>query len=440
MRKIIYLGLFTILFIISQFSPFYHAPQVAAEGKKLVYIVPVQQSIERGLEHFLERAFTEAEDAMADVIILEINTLGGAIDAAFGIGDLIDDEQIPVVAYIKDNAASAGAYISLNADKIYMEPGSTIGAAAVRTIGGNEADPKITSYWVKNMRSAANLHGRNPDIAEGMVVTDMVIPGVTEYGDLITLDAEEAVTHNIADGIVNNRQELLAAIDMETADQVEITLSPAEKLARFVTNPIIIPILLIIGLAGIVIELLAPGFGVPGIVGISAFGLYFFGHFIAGFAGWESILFFLAGFILMLIEVFVPGFGIFGILGILSFGTGVSLAAYQTEYGLISLGVAVIINSIIAVVLIKYYGHRGVWNKFILREEQKKEGGYVSHKNEITLLGKKGTSITKLRPAGTAIIEGKRYDVISEGGLINANLPIEVIQVEGTRIVVREIR
>jgi len=433
--KIRWLIFFLIIF---QLISFIQPPLSSAEGNHLVYVVPVEQGIERGLERFLTRAFVEAEDAMADTIILEINTLGGAVDAALGIGDLIRRESIPVVAYIKGDAISAGSYIALHADQIYMEPGSNIGAAAVRTITGEEADPKVTSVWVSKMRDAAEMHGRNQDIAEGMVNPDMVIPGLTERGELITLNSKEAVTYGIADGVVNNRNQLLTELGMEHANQVEVKLSPAERLARFVTNPYLIPILLIIGLAGILIELFVPGFGVSGIIGISAFGLYFFGHFFAGFAGWEAILLFLAGFILVAIEVFVPGFGIFGILGILALALGIGFAAYQTTYGLISLVIAIVVNILVFIILIKYFGHRGVWNRFILKEEQRKEGGYVSHTKDKALVGKRGITITKLRPSGTAVIEGKRYDVVTEGSLIDANQPIEVILVEGTRIVVKE--
>lgn len=439
MKRLISIHILIMVVVSFLVVPFISQEDVSAEKQHLVFIVPVEHGIERGLERFLERAFKEAEEAAADAIILEIDTLGGAVDAALGIGGLIQDEEIPVIAFIKRDAISAGAYISLNADHIYMQPGSNIGAAAVRTISGEEADPKITSYWASKMAGAAKLHGRDPEIAVGMVDVNSEIPGIKKKGELITLDSEKALEYGIADGIVKNRSELLKELNMEGAFEEEVKLSPSEQLARFVTNPYLIPFLLIIGIAGIVIELMIPGFGVPGIVGLSAFALYFFGHFFAGFAGLESIFLFLIGVILMLIELFVPGFGIFGIIGILSLSAGIAVASYETTYGLISLAIAIAVNTVIVVILIKYFGHRGVWNRFILKEEQKKEGGYVSHTKDKNLVGKKGVSLSKLRPSGMAMIEGKRYDVVTEGGFIPANQPIEVIFVEGTRIVVKEI-
>ena len=407
-----------------------------AEGK-LVYVVPVEQEIERGLQKFLERAFGEAEKANADVIILEINTLGGAVDAAIDIGTLLQQEKTPVIAFIKGEAISAGSYIALSADKIYMQPNSHIGAAAVRTITGEEADPKITSFWASHMRGAAKQQNKNPEIAEGMVDPNIEIQGITKKGQLITLDSESARKTGIADGIVNDREQLLNKLDLDQANIVSVQLSLGEKLARFVTNPIIMSMLLIVGIAGILIEIFVPGFGLFGIVGVTSFGLYFFGHLFAGFAGWEHIILFLVGIVLILLEIFIPG-GIVGAIGSIMLSSGIVLAAYKTSYGIFSLVIAIIVNSILLYVLIKYFGHRGVWKRLILNEEQKKESGYVSHNKDKKLIGNKGVTLSKLRPSGIAVIDGLRYDVISQGEWIEENKEIRVIMVEGTRIVVQE--
>ncbi len=438
LKKYILVLLLTLLLSFS-FFPVLQSSMVSANAEKLVYVIPVEQGIERGLESFLQKGFIEAEKNGADMIILEINTLGGAIDAALGIGELIQNEDIPVIAFIKGKALSAGAFISLSADKIYMEPSSHIGASAVRTITGDTVDPKITSVWKSYMKDAALSHHKNEKIAEGMVDPNVVIPDITKKGELITLSSDEALKYGIADGIVNTRSELIRKLGMGNTIITEVHLTPSEKLARFVTNPFVIPFLLIIGLAGIIIELFVPGFGVSGIIGISAFGLYFFGNYFAGFASWEALIFFLFGFILMAIELFVPGFGVFGIMGIISFITGIAMAAYETTYGLFSIAIAIVVNIILAIILVKYFGKKGLWNRFILKDEQKKETGYVSHIKDKKLIGLTGNSITKLRPSGTALIEGKRYDVITEGNFIDANKEIEVILVEGTRIVVKEV-
>ncbi len=412
-----------------------------AKESDLVYFVPIEQQIERGLEQFLIRAFDEAEAANADAIVLEINTLGGAVDAAIQIGELIEKQPIPVIAYIKKEAISAGSFIALNADQIYMEPNSFIGAAAVRTITGSaDVDPKITSFWASHMGKAAENRGRDPLIAVGMVDPNIEIAGLTKRGDLITLNAKQALEYGYAEDIVNGKTELLAKMDKANAQVVDVSLTFAEKIARFVTSPVVMTFLMILGLGGIITELLIPGFGIPGILGVSSIALYFFGHYVAGFAGIEDIIFFILGFVLMVIELFVPGFGLFGVSGIILLMMGIILAAFDTTLGLTSLIIAIAINSVLVVILGKYFGHKGIWNRFILREEQKKETGYVSHGNDKSLLGKKGFTSSKLRPSGIAIIDNKKYDVVSQGELIEANKEVVVVLLEGSRIVVKEVK
>lgn len=409
-------------------------------GKDIAYIIPVEEDIEQGLEKFLKRAFSEAEEGYASTIILEINTPGGEIEAAADIGELILAEDIPVIAYIKSDAISAGSYISLCADKIYMNSASSIGDAAVRTITGAEVDPKITSYWSNKMLVAARQNERNEEIIMGMVDPSIEIEGITKQGELITLDSVTAFEYGIADGIVNTQSELLEVLDLSDADIEEISLTPAEKLARFVTNPYVASFLLILGIAGIMFELFIPGFGISGAIGLISFGLYFFGSYIAGFAGWEAIILFIIGLVFIIAEIFLAGFGVFGILGIVSLILGIVLAAYNTTLGLISVLIAIGINIILAVILVKYFGHRGLWNRFILKEEQKNEAGYISSIKDRNLIGKEGKTITKLRPSGTVKIEGKRYDVVSEGNFIDFGVDIEVVDMDGTKIVVQEIK
>jgi len=435
-----FLTFFSFIIVVTLLISFLHpARRVNAEESNLVYVVPIEFNIERGLEQFLTRAFKEAEEASADYIILEIDTLGGAVDAATNIGQLIQNEEIPVIAYIKGEAISAGSYISLNADKIFMQPNSHIGAAAVRTISGEEADPKVVSWWVSHMKDAAEVHGRNEEIAQGMVDANVVIPGITKKGDLITLNTNQALKYKMIDGVAETRDDVLTSIGLTEANTTILEIEPqlAERIARFATNPVIIPILLILGLGGIVIELIIPGFGFPGLIGIFSFGLYFFGHLVAGFAGWEDIIFFVIGIILLVIEIFVPSFGILGISGIISVIVGIVLASYQTSYGIYSLAIAVLVNIVVISIMVKYFGHRGIWNKFILKDEQKNESGYVSHNKDKQLIGKIGTTFTKLRPSGTVIIADERYDVVSEGEWIQVNQLVQIVKIEGTRIVVR---
>lgn len=412
-------------------------PVTTAQTYQKAVWIPVEKEIERGLESFLRRAFQEAEAQQADLIILDINTPGGRIDSAGAIGELIRQSPIHVVAYIDNQAFSAGTYIALNANEIVMTPGSSIGAATPIDMAGNVAEIKLISGWSNQMNAAAKLNDRNPDVARAMVEIDTEFPGLKPKGTVLSLDAERAKEVGYADRLVSGKDELLKqyGISADTMQTIEPTIG--ENIARWVTSPVVMSMLLIIGLGGIVVELFAPGFGVAGTISIFAFSLYFFGHYVAGFANWLHIGLFLFGILLMILEIFLPG-GIVGAIGFISIVSGLVMAAYDTEQGLASLGIAVLITAVITFILIKKYGFKGLINRFILSDEQRNEQGYVAPKDQRNLVGKKGIALTPFRPAGVAKIEGTRVDAVSAGGFIQAGVQIVVVQVEGTRVVVQE--
>ncbi len=421
-------------------------PIVTEDANRLVYVIPIKQNIETGLERFLRRAFREANEVSADYIILDLDTFGGRVDSAEAIGSLIRSSSIPTVVFINGKAISAGSYIALNANQIVMQPGGTIGSASIVDIAGTPIeDAKTISAWVGLMTSAAEINGRNPDYARKMVDQQFVLTVEEldkEYpsGTILNFTTEEALLAGYADGKANNINGVLEFIGAQNYTVIEVEASPAETFARFLTNPIVMTILMLIGIAGIAIELFVPGFGVPGIVGISAFAIYFFGQFVAGFAGVEHLFLFLAGVVLLIVEVFVPSFGIFGIAGIISVVAGVVLAAYDTEQAMLSLAIASVLAIVIIVLVSKYFRHRGIWNKFVLLDQTSRETGYDSQASKQYLMGKTGTTVTPLRPSGTADIDDDRIDVVSNGGFIAINREIIVIKIEGTRVVVREVK
>jgi membrane-bound serine protease (ClpP class) len=424
------------------------SPKAGAETVspgKLVYVIPVHQTVESGLYSFLERAFADAEQADAAAIVLDVDTLGGRLDSAEIIGKLIRNSPVPTTAFVHGRAVSAGSYIALNAGKIVMEPGSTIGSASVVDSSGDEVESaKVVSHWSSEMRSAAELRGRNPDIAEGMVDKNAVVdmPQIGRKsgpGEIVSLTAEEAIKVGYAEKIASTLDETIAFIGLKGATIIHFEPSFAEKLARFLVDPVIMTVLLIVGIAGVAIELLVPGFGLPGILGVIGFGLYFFGHYIAGFAGVEDVVLFVAGIVLLIAEMFVPSFGILGILGIAAIISGVVMAAFDTENALISLGISFVLAVIVVAVVAKVFKRRGVWNKFILRDSLNDESGYVSHDSKEHLFGAVGTAVTPLRPAGTAEFWDEKIDVVTEGDFIEANCPVKVVKVEGNRVIVKRI-
>ncbi|MGG1573579.1 NfeD family protein [Fictibacillus sp. NRS-1165] len=408
-------------------------------GQK-VYVIPVQQEIERGLEAFLKRSIKDAENAGADHIIFEINTPGGRVDSASKIAEIIRDTKIPTTAYIVKEAFSAGAYIALNADEIVMKPSTAIGSAAVIDSRGNTAGKKAKSAWIAEMEAAAELNNRDPKYARAMADDDMEIRELgLKRGELLTMTANQAVKVGYAERIVNNRSELLSYLKLEDASVTKEKQSLAEKVARFVTNPVVVPILLSIGFLGMVIELFTAGFGIAGIIGISSMFLYFFGHLLAGLAGWESIALFILGIILLLLEVFVPG-GIVGILGLAAVIASLVMAAGSITTIVTSMGIALLVTILGAFLFLKFFGYKGPLRKLVLFDSTSTEKGYISSKQRQDLTGRIAESITPLRPSGTAELDGEYLDVVTEGSFIQKGKPVRIVKVQGSRIVVREVK
>ncbi|MEK4699012.1 nodulation protein NfeD [Solibacillus sp. FSL R7-0668] len=417
-------------------------PSITAFAKGTVYEISVNDEIEMGLHEYLKRGFQEATNAGADTIILNMHTPGGAIDAAVEIGRLIDSTDIPVIAFVNTNAISAGAYIALHADEIYMMPTATMGSAAPIVTSGNTAGEKVESYWLKEMTAAAQSsdNNRNPKYAQAMVVDTIDLPELNQpAGKLLTLTAQEAEQVGYSEGTVSSFEALLKELNLAESDIVQVEQTFAEKLARFITNPIIVPILLSIGSIGLVVELYSPGFGIPGTMGLAALGMFFFGHMVAGFAGYETLVLFVIGLILIVAELVVPG-GIIGIIGGVLIIGSLLFAGESFVHMAYSILIAMIITGIGMVILMKFFGKKlHLFNRLVLRDATTTEEGYVSNTNRIELIGKRGQSITPLRPSGTIVLDGERLDVVTEGSYVDGGKTVEVIKVEGSRIVVREI-
>ncbi|MGM8364623.1 NfeD family protein [Virgibacillus sp. W0181] len=407
---------------------------------KLVYIIPIENEVERGLEAFLQRTTEEAEAAGANHIIFEIDTPGGRVDSAGQIGKLMQNLDIPTTSYIVNEALSAGSYLALNTDNIYMSPQATMGASGVITQDGTAADKKAQSAWIASMKGAAESKGRDPEYAIAMADADKNLP---EYGapkgEFLTLSPQDAVEVKYAKGIVNNRVELLYELGLSNATIVETETTLAEEVARFVTSPIVIPILLSVASLGLIVELYSPGFGVAGTMGLISLVLFFYGHIIAGLAGMEAIILLVLGIILIILEFFVPG-GIIGIIGVGAVIGSLFLSGYDLGHMSMSIAIAFIVAIIAAVILFKSIGlEKGIFRHIILRDRTTSDLGYVSSIARTELIGKTGVAVTPLRPAGIAVFENERLDVVTEGNFIDVNKKVKVVKTEGMRVVVREI-
>ncbi|GAE91148.1 hypothetical protein JCM21714_86 [Gracilibacillus boraciitolerans JCM 21714] len=275
--------------------------------RKLVYIIPIENNVERGLEAFLKRTTSEATEENADHIVFEINTPGGRVDAAENIAEILQDLKIETTSFITVKALSAGSYIALNTDNIYMKPQASMGASGVINADGTAAAKKAQSAWIASMRGAASSKGRDPLYAEAMANAKLDLPeyGAPE-GEFLTLDGNYAIEVDYAAGIVNHRTELLNELSLSEAKIVETEPTAAEGIARFLTDPVVVPILLSLASIGLIVEIFSPGFGIPGSIGLISLVLYFYGHIVAGLAGYETIVLLLIGIVLIIIEIFAP--------------------------------------------------------------------------------------------------------------------------------------
>lgn len=415
-------------------------PSLPASASE-VYRIPIKDEVEKGLYAFLQRAFEEAEEAGAEVVILDIDTPGGFVDTAGDIAKLMDETPLKTIAFINSDALSAGAFIALHADEIYMVPSGRIGAAAVIDGAGNAAEDKAVSAWSAAMITAAESSNRDPQYALAMADKSVDLP---EYrapeGKLLTLSANEAEKVKYSEGTVASFEELISTLDLSEATVTSLNETLAEKVARFVTNPIIVPILLSIASLGLIVELYSPGFGIAGTMGLSAIGLFFFGHLVAGLAGYESIILFIIGVAFIIAELFLPG-AIAGIIGLALIIGSILLAGGNVVHMGISVLIALFVAIVGMVIIVKFFGkNMKFFNKIILKDATDTEHGYVSNINRYELIGRIAVSMTPLRPSGTIMLDGERIDAVTEGGYVDSNKAVKIIKVEGSRTVVREVK
>lgn len=418
-------------------------PGAVSAQRPVVYRIPVDGVIELGIAPFIRRSLREADQAGARAAILEVNTLGGRVDAALDIVDAIAATTVPVYAFVHPRAISAGALISVAADSVFMTPDALIGASTVVTGEGQAASEKAQSAMRAQYRAIAERRGIDPRVGEAMVDPDIEIPGVVEKGKLLTLTADEAVRVGYAVEIAGF-EALLDSLGVEGAEIRVAQVNWAETLVRFLTHPVVASLLLPLGMLGIMIELKAPGFGFAGGLGFLALALFFGSHMIVGLAGWEDVILLVVGVLLLGLEIFViPGFGVAGILGLLSIGAAIFLALlgdlrtwhdvmratgmFASSFLIFAAGLYLIVRQ-----LPKSDHHMGI----LLKTATTKDEGFVAGDARSDLMGAVGTALVDLRPAGTAQFGDQRLDVVAESGFVSKGQRVRVVRAEAYRLVV----
>jgi membrane-bound serine protease (ClpP class) len=420
---------------------------------KQAFVIKVEDEVDLGMVSYIERAVKEAEEAeqkgTPTVIVLHVNTFGGRVDAATKIRDAVLGAKISgSVAFIDKRAISAGALISLSAERIVMASGATIGAATPVYGDGEKGSEKVVSYMRGEMRSTAESHGRNPLVAEAMVDEELgldSISGITlEKGKLLTLTTEDAKKVGYCDSTAESLNEALAAIGVQGAKITNAEEQFGDKLVRFLTNGIMSSILIMIGLGGIFYTIKTGHFGSITVAAILALVLFFGGQYITDIAPTLAGLIFLVGIGMLVAEIFIPSFGLLGIAGFACVFLGLfmalagdfdTLTPERVSATFSTLAVAIVGLFVIVGMLFKY-APTAPWFKKVTN--QASSGDMTEIVESLRqFLGKPGTALTQLRPAGTVLIDGRKVDVVTTGEFLDRGADVVVVNVAGNRVMVK---
>ena len=396
-----------------------------------VMVIPIHGTVDEGMAHMVARAVATANAEHAKAVVLDVDSPGGLVSAAFEIRDAIFDSKAPTYAFVSRRAYSAAALISLSAQHIVMAPGASIGAA--------EPIPptaKMISALRAEFASTAQRNHHDPLLAGAMVDKTIDAPDYKRPNGILTLDTQDALRSHIADATAPSfsaamRDENLSGFTADAA-----TYTWGEKIARFATSPEVSGILLTIGLLGLLIEMQTLH-GIAGFVGVVALTLFFGAHIYAGFSDWIVVLLAVVGLCAILFELhLVPGHGLPGALGavllivasLLAFGIAFYSVAIET------LATAIVLSVVLFVMFVRAYPENAWYKRVALLTVQGPD--YVASMDHRALLGRSGTAATYLRPAGMADIDGERVDVLTAGEFIAQGTPITIVRVEGARIFV----
>ena len=421
--------------------------------KTRVMVMEIKSDIDPRMQRYVELALQHAEETQADIVLIEMDTYGGGVLEAENIVEKLLAFKKPVWVFINTDAASAGAFISIACDSIYMTKGASFGAATVVYENGEKAMDKYQSHMRAVMRSTAEANHRDPRIAEGMVDDDLEVEGIKKKGQIITFSTSEAIKHGYCEGEVASIEEIFKKNNIKQYDLDRFQLSAVDKAIDFFLNPAISSVLILIIIAGIYFEMQAPGLGFAGLAALVALILYLVPYYLNGLAqNWEIIAFFI-GLLLIAAEVFVlPGFGIAGIAGItITVGSLVLIMvnndAFDFEFVPMNdliFALAAAMGGILGGTILLFVGGTQLANtrfykRVALTDTQDSTKGYTSNFVQDSLKGKKGIAQTVLRPSGKVLIDGNVYDAFTRGEYIDKGTAIEVVDHETTSLKVKQV-
>ncbi|MFN8299612.1 MAG: NfeD family protein [Chitinophagales bacterium] len=422
--------------------------------QKIVYVYEIHDEIGPSVSRLTEKAIKEAEQKKASYLVIDMDTYGGLVSDADDIRTALLRTKIPTVVFIRNNAASAGALISIACDSIYMMPGATIGAACVVNEQGEIMPEKYQSYMRTKMRATAEQTGRRPEIAEGMTDMDLVVDSIKEKGKIITFTPADAQKYGYCNGVADNLDAVIAKLagGPYTVEKHESSLS--ESIVLWLVKPGVSGLLLLLIFGGIYFEFKAPGTLLPILTSVVAAMLYFAPLYLEGLAANWEILIFGIGIILILLEIFViPGFGITGILGIILVILGLTLAlvrninfdfTFVPKSGLALSFLMVTLAMAAPLAILLAFGQRifssALFSRVSVKAVMDNSQGFTVRDNAAhQLIGSTGTAVTDLRPAGKVEVNGERYDAASDGTFIHKGEMVRITAMRSNYLVVEKV-
>ncbi len=420
------------------------------------------------LVYLVRRGVKEAMEAKADLLILDMDTNGGRVDVTEELIEIIGRFKGQTATFVNRKAFSAGAFISFATQRIYMAPQSVIGAAApiLMSPGGtgteempDTLEAKTVSAISALVRANAEKYGHNVEVADAMVkkTKELTIDGkvLNEKGQILTLTNGEAEKEYgtpprplLSAGTVESVEQVMAKLGFAGAARVNIEPLGAERLAFWITA--ISPIILMIGIVGLYIEFKTPGFGIPGIVGLTAFAIYFLGGYVAGLAGLEWAALFVLGLVLIGLELFVfSGTIVLGIGGAFLVLVSILMAMAdlypggpalpslpQLRLPVTQLLLAMMGSAVVVAILARLLPKTSAYTALV---SQGVSGNRVVEERERALqgrIGQVGVALSILRPGGKAQFGDAILDVRTQGDLIERGTIVRIIRHESGEPVV----
>ena len=418
----------------------------ASDSLAVLYRIRLDGDIDPASQRLVVLGLDKARKAGADYVMLDLNTYGGAVNAADSIRSAILNYEKPVVAYVNMQAASAGALISIACDSIYMKTGSSIGAATVVDQSGNVMPDKYQSFMRGMMRSTAQANGRDPHIAESM----------TDTANVLSMTPSEAVAVGYCEGICENTTEVARSVigsDEFIIKSMEDDMTWLDKLIQFLLNPLLQSIFMMMIIGGIFVEIRTPGIGLPLLTAVIGALLYFAPGYLGHVVSYWEIILFIAGLVLIAVEIFVlPGFGVAGITGIIAVIVALTFAMVDNlelfhwdgslnlrpiiqPLGIVVISAAAAIFGSVWLVR-KLYSTRS-FDHIALRQEMKAEDGFTGVVSGLEdLVGKEVTVFSDMRPGGKVkTIDGRILEAtLKFGGFASKGETLKVLSAEQGRV------